>query len=548
MDSENNFNANNFNENNFNVNNNQTNPGNKFNFSKDNAFKKSSIKSSSGGFGKTVFVPFLSGIIGATLVVGACFGIPSIRNNLIKTSSVTSTVSSNSDGTTNLVNISDYSDTSVAVANKVLPSVVGITVNYQVNSIFGGSGTADASGSGIILTEDGYILTNNHVISSENSSYYTIATATGIKVNLYNDDQTYDATVIGTDPYTDLAVLKIDKTGLTPATLGDSTQAKVGEFVMAIGNPLNMDYSVTCGVISAVNREVKKSEPVSIEDTIVNSVEEPELNNDIENIFNDIYNEEKSNDTNTPSTNKQELLTNILSENQTETEKIAEFDMDNLIDEILSPIVKSSTFEEENVSSIENFKNGLETNDQENNFKEKADDIINESVVNFENEIKPDNNTNSENNAQKNINKEQSVYEISDTELDNNLDATIDNLITNLYNNAQNEVQKSESANSNINFTNIQETDNQEYKNDINIETEPDAEAPLIDVLNTDENTKNEETALIEVDNQDDFLVSPRSLSKFYMFKKKVKLAFYKLFVAIPKILSSSFNEDKTNK
>ena len=222
--------------------------------------------------------------------------------------------------------------------------------------------------------------------------------------------------------------------------------------------------------------------------------------------------------------------------------------MDNLIDEILSPIVKSSTFEEENVSSIENFKNGLETNDQENNFKEKADDIINESVVNFENEIKPDNNTNSENNAQKNINKEQSVYEISDTELDNNLDATIDNLITNLYNNAQNEVQKSESANSNINFTNIQETDNQEYKNDINIETEPDAEAPLIDVLNTDENTKNEETALIEVDNQDDFLVSPRSLSKFYMFKKKVKLAFYKLFVAIPKILSSSFNEDKTNK
>ena len=294
--------------------------------------------------------------------------------------------------------------------------------------------------------------------------------------------------------------------------------------------------------------EVKKSEPVSIEDTIVNSVEEPELNIDIENIFNDIYNEEKSNDTNTPSTNKQELLTNILSENQTETEKIAEFDMDNLIDEILSPIVKSSTFEEENVSSIENFKNGLETNDQENNFKEKADDIINESVVNFENEIKPDNNTNSENNAQKNINKEQSVYEISDTELDNNLDATIDNLITNLYNNAQNEVQKSESANSNINFTNIQETDNQEYKNDINIETEPDAEAPLIDVLNTDENTKNEETALIEVDNQDDFLVSPRSLSKFYMFKKKVKLAFYKLFVAIPKILSSSFNEDKTNK
>ncbi len=262
MDNENNFNSNNFNTNNFNdnsfnVNNTQPNHDNKFKFSKDNSFKNSSKKSSNGGFGKTVFVPFLSGIIGATLVVGVCFGIPSIRNNLIKTNSVTSTVSINSDGTTNLVNISDYSNTSVAVAEKVLPSVVGITVNYQVNSIFGGSGTADATGSGIILTEDGYILTNNHVISSENSSYYTITTATGIKVNLYNNDQTYDATVVGTDPYTDLAVLKIDATGLTPATLGDSTQAKVGEFVMAIGNPLDMEYSVTCGVISAVNREVE---------------------------------------------------------------------------------------------------------------------------------------------------------------------------------------------------------------------------------------------------------------------------------------------------
>lgn len=246
------------NENDFNESSQSNNSGNNFSFSKDNSFRKSSMKSSSnGGFGKNVFVPFLSGILGATLVVGTCFGVPSIKNKLIQKSTITSAVSSNSDGTTNLVNIANYSDTSVAVANKVLPSVVGITVTYQVNSIFGGSATADATGSGIILTEDGYILTNNHVISSENSSYYTIATAKSIKINLYNDEQTYDAKVIGTDPYTDLAVLKIEKTGLTPATLGDSSKAKVGEFVMAIGNPLGMDYSVTCGVISAVNRDVE---------------------------------------------------------------------------------------------------------------------------------------------------------------------------------------------------------------------------------------------------------------------------------------------------
>lgn len=231
---------------------------NNFNFSNDNSFKKSTVKQSSNGFGKTVFVPFLSGVVGATLVVGTCFGVPSIKQKILGNSyrSITST-SANSSDTTNLINIAEYSNTSMGVAEKVLPSVVGITVTYQVNSIFG-STTGDASGSGIIISEDGYILTNNHVISSENSSgYYAISEATGIKINIYNDTTTYDATVIGTDPYTDLAVLKIDKTGLTPATLGNSENAKVGEFVMAIGNPLGMDYSVTTGVISALNREVQ---------------------------------------------------------------------------------------------------------------------------------------------------------------------------------------------------------------------------------------------------------------------------------------------------
>lgn len=231
---------------------------NSFNFSDDNSFKKVSSNRSSGGFGKSIFVPFLSGVIGAGLVVGTCFGVPSIKNKLINPTRITSTSAGTSlDNPLNLINIADYSNTSIAVAEKVLPSVVGITVTYQVNSIFG-STTGDATGSGIIISEDGYILTNNHVISSESSSsYYAISEATGIKVNLYNDKESYTATVVGTDAYTDLAVLKIDKTGLTPATLGSSDDLKVGEYVMAIGNPLGMDYSVTTGVISAVNREVQ---------------------------------------------------------------------------------------------------------------------------------------------------------------------------------------------------------------------------------------------------------------------------------------------------
>lgn len=230
-------------------------------YSNDATLKKDTTPKKSNNFGKTVFVPFLSGIVGATLVVGTCFGVPSIRERIIGKTYFKGTTSTSAgtsgDNPLNLINIADYSNTSIAVAEKVLPSVVGITVTYQVSSIFGSS-EGKATGSGIIISEDGYILTNNHVISSENtSSYYAISEATNIKINLYNDENVYDATVVGTDPYTDLAVLKIEKEGLISATIGNSDTSKVGEFVMAVGNPLGMDYSVTTGIISAINREVQ---------------------------------------------------------------------------------------------------------------------------------------------------------------------------------------------------------------------------------------------------------------------------------------------------
>lgn len=249
---------------------NNMNNENEFNVTPDNSFKKSYSKPvHSAGFGKTVFVPFLSGIIGASLVVGTCFGVPSIKQKLVGSPHyTTSTSASESSGESNFVNIAEYSNTSTYVAEKVLPSVVGITVTYQISSFFGGTGTSEATGSGIIISEDGYIVTNNHVISSESTSnYYQISEATGIKVNLYGDSETYEATVVGTDSYTDLAVLKIEKTGLTPATLGNSSDLKVGEFVMAIGNPLGMDYSVTCGVVSAIDREV------TVEGTTYNAIQ-----------------------------------------------------------------------------------------------------------------------------------------------------------------------------------------------------------------------------------------------------------------------------------
>lgn len=119
------------------------------------------------------------------------------------------------------------------------------------------SNTATAEGSGIIISEDGYILTNNHIINStSSSSYYEVGKANKVIVTLFNDETEYEATIIGTDEETDLAVLKIDKTGLTAAELGDSDSVQVGEFAMAIGNPLGMQGSVSSGMISAVNRKV----------------------------------------------------------------------------------------------------------------------------------------------------------------------------------------------------------------------------------------------------------------------------------------------------
>ena len=120
--------------------------------------------------------------------------------------------------------------------------------------------TATATGSGIIISEDGYILTNNHVISSESEdSYYQISEASKLTVTLFNDTTEYSATIVGKDEETDLAVIKIDKTDLPKAEFADSDSIKVGEFAMAVGNPMGMDSTVTCGIISAVNREVTDS-------------------------------------------------------------------------------------------------------------------------------------------------------------------------------------------------------------------------------------------------------------------------------------------------
>lgn len=234
-------------------------------------YKTTSNLKNKSGFGKTVVLPFISGVLGCAAVVGVCFGIPDEKYKLIGTNSSNFSVapsnSTSSDGTVSQVKLSNYSDTAVYTANKILPSIVGIKVEYTVSSNFSiyGMGTAkseaSASGSGIIISDDGYILTNNHIVATSSSeSYYQVSDANKVTVTLYNDDTEYEAKIVGKDEQTDLAVIKIEKTGLSKAEFADSDSIKVGEFAMAVGNPLGMQSSITCGVVSAVNREVTDSD------------------------------------------------------------------------------------------------------------------------------------------------------------------------------------------------------------------------------------------------------------------------------------------------
>lgn len=225
---------------------------------------KNSEKKFNFGFAKNVLAPFLFWVIGSVTVIAVSLNVPTIKENIVKKLVSVESPNSYGDNTntaninTQMVSLVGYSETGVGVASKVRPSIVGIEVEYSVNSIFyRNKSTATAAGSGIIISEDGYILTNNHIVNSSSTSYYyELGKANKVTVTLYNDSTRYDATIVGTDSQTDLAVIKIEKNGLKAAELGDSDAVQVGEFAMAIGNPLGLTDSVTAGIVSAVNREV----------------------------------------------------------------------------------------------------------------------------------------------------------------------------------------------------------------------------------------------------------------------------------------------------
>ncbi|HOJ08354.1 MAG: Do family serine endopeptidase [Ignavibacteriales bacterium] len=196
------------------------------------------------------------GIIGAAalVVVGILFGALLVSGfGLVRPGWADINLGANHPPVNLDADATSFSKAFIEVADKVTPAIVQINVvaereNPHKDFFFFPFDNQipkeqQGSGSGIIISDDGYILTNNHVVDN----------ATKVSVGLA-DKRTFSAKVVGTDPLTDLAVIKIDAENLTSAYLGDSDNLKVGQWVMAIGNPLSLSSTVTAGIVSAIGR------------------------------------------------------------------------------------------------------------------------------------------------------------------------------------------------------------------------------------------------------------------------------------------------------
>lgn len=194
----------------------------------------------------------LGGVTASTTLLAA-------NNIAVGNSSASSMTTSSESGTNTVINV-DKSTTELisAIAEKVSPSVVGIRATASVYTFFGRSQESSGEGSGIVYTSDGYIITNYHVISLAVEA--SNPSSASISVYLPSDPETaIPATVVGYDSSSDLAVLKIEKTGLTAIEIGDSDALQVGETAVAIGNPGGLKYmgSVSSGIVSGLNRTLK---------------------------------------------------------------------------------------------------------------------------------------------------------------------------------------------------------------------------------------------------------------------------------------------------
>ena len=278
--------------------------------------------------------------------------------------------------------------------------------------------------------------------------------------------------------------------------------------------PMEVIEPVTMAESAPFEIEIETNTPVDIEDSLVNITEAEGLDQDIEKLFTDIYQE-------------------ATAETQVSTQD--GFDMNNLIDEILSPVVKSDIFDEEiseNAISEDvhsNFFEDLDDLDEDANLDNKIDSLI----------------TNLFNNTRAFAESKKTEQEnINEVDIDKAIDKRIDEIL------AETPIIVEEASIEESQET-VPETIEQIVQEEVSKKVPDftiieDEEESLIETLEeTDSTESKEETALIEVSTENGFVVSPRALGKFYMFKKKVKLAFSKLFVTLPKMLSKGFNTEK---
>lgn len=203
-------------------------------------------------------------VLFATAIIGAFIGVAGIKSHDKKLENNSNTnqraIQPANGQLTTQIAVPQNLDFTYA-AEKTVNSVVHVKTEFSVpgnhyyfdpfDFFFGNGGyyqeqkPAMASGSGVIVSADGYIVTNNHVIEK----------AEKIKITL-NNKQEYDAVLIGSDPSTDLALLKIEADGLDYAPYGNSDDVKIGEWVLAVGNPFNLTSTVTAGIVSAKGRDI----------------------------------------------------------------------------------------------------------------------------------------------------------------------------------------------------------------------------------------------------------------------------------------------------
>ncbi len=204
------------------------------------------------GFGGLVASLVLVSMLTSGATGAAVYTLMQDNGDTASTSDTGST--SGNKTTVETINVTTSSDNLIAAVNKKAgPSVVGIRTSVKVSNGFFGDSTGTEEGSGVIYSEDGYIITNYHVISSA-------VTSTGSSIDVYlpdDVDTAIPATLVGYDANTDLAVLKIEKTGLTAISFSSGI-LEVGETVIAIGNPGGLEFmgSVSAGIVSGLDRKI----------------------------------------------------------------------------------------------------------------------------------------------------------------------------------------------------------------------------------------------------------------------------------------------------